>query len=402
MKLFSCFTKKQKSQIKTNLDKSLDYPTSIPYEISKTNSKSFEFSDRAIPKHNFNKLDCFKNNQKINENFNILERIAYGTLGDIYKVRCKVTNQLLAIKVEKFQPKRKRLLSIESVILSELQNKKGFAKLHSFIRGEWYDYLIMGFLGSDLESLRKKTKGFSLKTVLMIGHEILERLEDLHSKNYIHRDIKPENFLIGLKEDRKTIYMIDFGCSKSYINENNCHINCSTNKQIVGTPTFVSLNTHVGLEQSRRDDIESLGYMLIYFYKGYLPWGNYSSKDRDEINNQIFIKKQEESLEKLCLNMPKEFYEFMKYARTLKFESTPDYSYLKQLLLNRMRENDYIYDYEFDWNKNLSQSFSRDFEKFSPVIKEKALSIFSPQLRIDVDPFTFNDVIEEGKIQNLK
>jgi len=100
---------------------------------------------------------------------------------------------------------------------------------------------------------------------------LLTRLEILHNLKIIHRDIKPENMVIGLGKESKVIHLIDFGLSKYFANENGEHIIFQTKKGMIGTRRYASVNTHKGYSSSRRDDLESLGYVIIYFLKGHLP-----------------------------------------------------------------------------------------------------------------------------------
>jgi serine/threonine protein kinase len=112
-----------------------------------------------------------------------------------------------------------------------------------------------------------------MKTVLMIADQLIQRIEYMHSKSYIHRDIKPENFLLGLGKKSNIIYIIDFGLSKKYRDTKTLqHIPYRENKNLTGTARYASINAHLGIEQSRRDDLEAVGYVLIYLAKGFLPW----------------------------------------------------------------------------------------------------------------------------------
>lgn len=135
--------------------------------------------------------------------------------------------------------------------------------------------MVMDLLGPSLQDLFQKcNRRFDLKTVVLIGKQVITRLEYLHSKKFIHRDIKPENFLMGTHQNCTKVFVIDFGLSKKYIQKNGEHIPYKDNKSLTGTPRYASINSHLGIEQSRRDDLESVVYMLIYFLKGSLPWQN--------------------------------------------------------------------------------------------------------------------------------
>ena len=159
--------------------------------------------------------------------------------------------------------------------------------------------MIQDYLGPSLETLHEfMGRKFTEKTVLMIGVQMLDRLEYLHSKNYIHRDLKPDNMLIGhLSKDE--IYLIDFGLAKKYRDSEMNHHPFAKTKAFVGTRRYVSVNAHMKIEQSRRDDLESLGYILIYLLKGRLPWSATRKKKRPK-TEFIMETKKSVDLSKRC------------------------------------------------------------------------------------------------------
>jgi hypothetical protein len=193
--------------------------------------------------------------------------------------------------------------------------------------------MVMDLLGPSLEDLFNKcNRRFSLKTVLQIADQMLERVDTLHSRHLIHRDIKPANFVIGLQETAANIYCVDFGLSKRYRHPKNLqHIPHRDGRSLTGTPRYASINNHLGIEQSRRDDLESVGYVLIYFLKGSLPWQGLKAKNAQKKYRLILEKKQQVSIAQLCQGCPSQFAEFLAYTRSLKFDAKPDIPYLRKL-----------------------------------------------------------------------
>lgn len=212
----------------------------------------------------------------------------------------------------------------------------------------------MDLLGHNLEELMKhnSSKRFSLKSVLMIADQMLTRLNNLHDKDYIHRDLKPENCVIGLEEKENIVYLIDFGLSRRYRDSRtNEHIPYKEGKSILGTVRYISIYTHFGIEQSRRDDIESLGYILVYLAKGILPWQGQKAKTKKEKYKIIMDKKLEFKPEMLCHGLPDEFRQFFEYIRGVQFTEKPDYSFLHGLFNKIMAKMDFVNDSVFDWCK---------------------------------------------------
>jgi len=193
--------------------------------------------------------------------------------------------------------------------------------------------MVMDLLGPSLEDLFNKcNRRFSLKTVLQIADQMLERADTLHSRHLIHRDIKPANFVIGVNDSASNVFCVDFGLSKRYRHPKNLqHIPHRDGRSLTGTPRYASINNHLGIEQSRRDDLESIGYVLIYFLKGSLPWQGLKAKNAQKKYRLILEKKQQVSIAQLCQGCPSQFAEFLAYTRSLKFDAKPDIPYLRKL-----------------------------------------------------------------------
>jgi len=261
----------------------------------------------------------------IGNKYFLLEQIGSGAFGKIYKGENCRTKEHVAIKVEPILNETK-LLKNESIIYQYLLNCDGIPNVKWFGKDEENYYMVMSLLGPSLESLKEKSNTFSLKLVLQIGVQSLQLLKTIHDRGLIHRDIKPENFLLGLNEKNKQIHLIDFGLCKSYMN-NGTHIKMKKVQSLIGSPRYVSINGHNYNELSRRDDLESLGYMMIYLYYGKLPWQNI---DDPKKNNEIIKNMKIKIIEKEGLS--EIFKHYLMYVRSLEFEDNPDFLDLVEVL----------------------------------------------------------------------
>ncbi|KAI5398768.1 Casein kinase 1-like protein 2 [Lathyrus oleraceus] len=189
----------------------------------------------------------------------------------------------------------------------------------------------------------------SLKTVLMLADQMINRVGYVHTKSFLHRDIKPDNFLVGLGRRANQVYVIDFGLAKKFRDSNNQHIPYRENKNLTGTARYASMNTHLGIEQSRRDDLESLGYVLMYFLRGSLPWQGLKAGTKKQKYERISEKKVSTSIESLCRGYLSDFASYFHYCRSLRFDDKPDYAYLKRLLRDLFIREGFQFDYVFDW-----------------------------------------------------
>ncbi|XVE54049.1 hypothetical protein DITRI_Ditri03aG0051300 [Diplodiscus trichospermus] len=209
----------------------------------------------------------------------------------------------------------------------------------------------MDLLGPSLEDLFNFcSRKLSLKSVLMLADQMINRVEFVHSKSFLHRDIKPDNFLMGLGRRANQVYMIDFGLAKKYRDSStHQHIPYRENKNLTGTARYASMNTHLGIEQSRRDDLESLGYVLMYFLRGSLPWQGLKAGTKKQKYEKISEKKVSTSIEALCRGYPTEFASYFHYCRSLRFDDKPDYAYLKRIFRDLFIREGFQFDYVFDW-----------------------------------------------------
>ena len=295
-----------------------------------------------------------KEEHRIDKDFTIFtnKQLGKGGFGQLYLGRNIHENVFIAIKVEEQSPRSR--LAYEFQILKEISEGDGIPKVYKLHRGKKHNYLIMQLLGKSLDKLFvDMKKKFSIKTVCMLAYQMVQRVEYVHSRGYIHRDIKPGNFLMGKNLDNKKLFIIDFGLSKKYIDKNTGkHIIYKEGKGLTGTARYVSLNTHYGIEQSRRDDIEGIAYNLIYFAKGKLPWQGVKTKNKKEKHKKIMELKEEYNPDKLCEGLPEEFPTLLKYARKLDFEEKPDYKNIKVMFKQLISANKQQMDWKYDWEKS--------------------------------------------------
>lgn len=286
----------------------------------------------------------------INDRYEIQDFIGKGSFGNVYRAIDLKTKRLLAIKTENIDDTKNEYLYEEFKLYNKIMNHKSIPNVYHYGEHRNKNILVMSYLGYNLGTLFKFCeKKFSMKTVCMIMIQTIDILEHIHSFGIIHKDIKPENMLIGHNSERNTIYLVDFGLSDRYLINKITHIPWNDKRQFCGTYRYSSIRNHEGSEQSRRDDLESLGYVMIYFLKGKLPWENLKPKEGEPRVIQIFNKKKNITCEKLTRNMDPMIYNYMKYIRMLRFRDKPNYFKIKQCFIEYMQTNNFKYDNMFDW-----------------------------------------------------
>lgn len=301
--------------------------------------------------------------------YSIKYLISKGSFGEVYLGTNVLNNKDYAIKMERTS-KGESLLKEEAYVLLFLKGP-GLPTVITFGISGRYHILIENLLGKSIYNIwLEKEKKFNIKDTCMFAIQALERVEYVHSKNYLHRDIKPANFLVG-NPDQSQIYLIDFGNARKYrSSRTGKHLPFSRNYKIYGTTIFLSLNVLKGIEQTRKDELESLGLVIIYLYKGYLPWSNYKFKDIFQALEKIKAIKENLSMKQLCHGLPIEMFQYMNYIKNMNFEDTPDYRYLQSLFLNILKKIGEKNDLFFSWvdksivpKKLTSRSNSRSIQK---------------------------------------
>ncbi|KAK6951079.1 hypothetical protein Daesc_007608 [Daldinia eschscholtzii] len=202
-------------------------------------------------------------------------------------------------------------------------------------------------------------EGTNLLNNQQVAIKFLSRVQTIHEKNLIYRDIKPDNFLIGRPGTKaaNVIHVVDFGMAKQYRDpKTKQHIPYRERKSLSGTARYMSINTHLGREQSRRDDLEALGHVFMYFLRGGLPWQGLKAATNKQKYEKIGEKKQTTPIKDLCEGFPEEFSKYLTYVRNLGFEDTPDYDYLRELFTQALKNTGEVEDGEYDWMKISKES----------------------------------------------
>ncbi|PNI60361.1 CSNK1A1L isoform 1 [Pan troglodytes] len=282
--------------------------------------------------------------------YKLVRKIGSGSFGDVYLGITTTNGEEVAVKLESQKVKHPQLL-YESKLYTILQGGVGIPHMHWYGQEKDNNVLVMDLLGPSLEDLFNFcSRRFTMKTVLMLADQMISRIEYVHTKNFLHRDIKPDNFLMGTGRHCNKLFLIDFGLAKKYRdNRTRQHIPYREDKHLIGTVRYASINAHLGIEQSRRDDMESLGYVFMYFNRTSLPWQGLRAMTKKQKYEKISEKKVSTPVEVLCKGFPAEFAMYLNYCRGLRFEEVPDYMYLRQLFRILFRTLNHQYDYTFDW-----------------------------------------------------
>ena len=278
--------------------------------------------------------------------YRTIKKLGEGSFGKVYKA--EYNGEYYAIKFEE-KSKGQNLLETEATIMSYLKGPN-IPFIKSFGYSGDYNILVMQLLGKSLEELFNKKLKFSIKTVSLLAYQMITVLQYIHDRHIIHRDIKPDNFVMGLNKDNATLFLLDFGLAKKYRSSKTLEqYPYIKKKKLTGTARYASIHALEEMEQSRRDDLESVGYVLMYFLRGNLPWQGLKIKSKEDRYKKILDKKKETTSEQLCKNFPDEFREYLEYCRNLEYTETPKYDKLKSKfydLVSKRKEN---FDFVYDW-----------------------------------------------------
>ena len=282
--------------------------------------------------------------------YKVIKKIGAGSFGEIYAVEDIRTHKHYAVKTESKRTNCPQLL-YEAKLYGILQGSANVPSIQYVGTEATKNVMVMDLLGKSLEDIFVMChRRFSIKTVLMLADQMLSAVEYVHKHHYIHRDLKPDNFVVGTGQNSNKIFLIDFGLAKRYMDDNTLeHIPYSENKSLSGTARYASINALRGIEQSRRDDLEALGYVWVYFLRGSLPWMGLQANGSTQKYRRICEVKMQTPVEVLCKGFPLEFIQYFYYVRRLQFSDTPDYSHLRTMMRNAFQRLGYFYDYQYDW-----------------------------------------------------
>lgn len=312
--------------------------------------------------------------------------VGSGAYGKVYQGSDLTNQEKVGIKVEDMRTDNVQLMH-ESRLYNILKGGKGIPNMRWFGKEQDYNVLVLDLLGPNLLHLFKVcNQRFSLKTVIMLAYQMIDRVEYVHSRGLVHRDLKPDNFLMGCGRQGNQVFLIDFGLAKEYIDPvTRQHIAYRDKKSFTGTARYASLNQHCGIEHSRRDDIESIGYILMYFLRGNLPWQGYGQrfidqKNHEQLHNRI---KMDTSIEELCKGYPPEFAAFLQHSRSLGFYQEPDYSYLRRLFRDLFIQKGFQLDHVYDWTVYMQLQAQRSSQSSA---RSPGLGNYGGQVKLPISP----------------
>jgi serine/threonine protein kinase len=270
--------------------------------------------------------------------YKLIEKISEGMFGQVFKGENIRTHDKVAIKVE-FITGEIKTLKNEAKIYHYLSSLDGFPRLKWYGKINDLNYLVIDLLGTNLTNIILHYKVLSLRTTLILGIQIIQRIQSLHNHFLLHRDIKTDNFLFGIRENTNKVFLIDFGFAKRY-QYNGVHIDPKSINSVIGSVNFVSLNVHGGIEPTRRDDLESCIYIILNMLVGKLEWF-----EQSDINTIIKMKKELLNQE----DVPPFIKIMLHYIRDMNYDDSPDYQYLINLMNKVFNDHGFTKDNKYEW-----------------------------------------------------
>ena len=333
--------------------------------------------------------------------YKTIEKLGEGSFGKVYKA--VYDGEYYALKMEDASLNLS-LLEAEATILQYLQGPN-IPKFISYGYNKEHNILVMQLLDKSLDDYIFQLKTFSVKTTAILGYQMINILKYIHDKHIIHRDIKPDNFAMGPKELNGILYIIDFGLAKKYRSSKTLkQLPLTKRKSLTGTARYASINALQGYEQSRRDDLESAGYVLMYFLRGNLPWQNMKVKTKAEKYKSILNKKKEISSKELGKNFPIEFAEILDYFKKLSYTEEPDYEMCTKKLLSVLEKEKLKFDYVYDWTTYTNLKERLKLKKSNGIYKTLTVvnSSIKENKNIHKRKYSINHFIEVEDVENVK
>ena len=307
--------------------------------------------------------------------YQIKKRIGSGSFGTIYEGENITDGSRVAIKLEPLRTSYAQL-NYESKLYTLFSGSISVPRMYLFSRDSHDSFMVMDLMGQSLEDLFCLCgQQLSVKTVLMLTDQMISSIQYIHEKSFIHNDIKPDNFVMGLGSMKNQVYIIDFGLSKKYRDPStHRHIPYEEGRSLTGTPRYASVNALKGIRQTRRDDMESLGYVWVYLLKGYLPWMGINARNTEQKYSMIMEAKAGSSPEDLCAGFPKEFADYFRDVKSLEYDEEPHYAKYRKMFKDAMIRLGLKLDYKYDWLDHRGRIISQRSTKRLPIFKKNQTS----------------------------